>query len=297
MSNSQSKLQSFQSDEFNRSSHKRQSSLPIVRHLQPISVPDNKCLPEQLHCQTQVPEIGVFASKMVHEIRNSLASILITLDHCKKLELEPSSQARLDLALESSHHLNNLANEALCCLKPQVIQLEWVNIKPFCQSILDEVAVSPVAQDRSITLESDSTAIWVEVAPDQFKQAWVHLLQNALEAIAPNQSVICSLQASQNEVSLEVRNMTNSVAPETIQQWNQPFYSTKIDGVGLGLIIAQQIIEAHGGQLSLFSDHPQMICASVTLPLRSRLEPVGDRAQASSPRRRTFRSSSTLVHQ
>ena len=286
--------QSSQSSEFELSAHSQKASVPSIRCLQSASSLEKQFLPEQIHCQTQIPEIGVFTSKMVHEIRNSLASILITLDHCKKLDLEPSSQARIDLALESSHHLNNLANEALCCLKPQVIQLEWIDITQFCQSIVDELSLSSLALERSITFESDnSAAIWVEVAPDQFKQAWVHLLQNALEAIAPNQSVICSIQASQSELSLEVRNMTTSVAPETIQQWYQPFYSTKVDGVGLGLIIAQQIVEAHGGKLSLFSDRPQLVCASVTLPLRSHLGPVGDRPNVSLPRRGTRRRSST----
>ena len=223
--------------------------------------------PNHLNHQKRLAEIGQCSAEMLHEICNTVASILITLDHFQTLDLAPASQQRLDLGLEATHQLCKLSRSVLGHVQPQCIAFQWIDLKSLAQSLLAEMAMLPIAQGRFLKFECNEVAIVAQVDPGQFQQALFNLLSNSLEAIQPGQTVFCTLRKSESQVIVEIRNQVDSVAPAILQQWSQPFYSTKLDGTGLGLMITQKLIEDHGGRLEIVPDTPGMVMVSATLPL------------------------------
>ena len=231
------------------------------------------CTKKYFSCHNRLTEFSNLSTGMVHEIRNSLTSVLITLEHFETLELGKSSQARLKIALAESHHLKTLASGILDYSRLQALKLEWVELNQFTRAILTEMSISSVAKGRQLNFECDSESILAQVDLGQYRQALVQLLTNAIEAIQPGQTVFCTLQQQVSQIRFEIRNVTHSVAPSEIKQWMQPFYSTKENGAGLGLMLAKRCIEAHGGKLEINSDRPQVICVALLIPLQEETSP------------------------
>ncbi len=106
----------------------------------------------------------------------------------------------------------------------------------------------------------------VEADPDQLEQALINLLKNAVEASLPEAgTVVLRATRSEHEVRIEV--LDDGLGLAGSDNLFVPFFTTKPGGSGIGLVLARQIVEAHGGQLALENrDDARGCIASVRLP-------------------------------
>jgi len=88
----------------------------------------------------------------------------------------------------------------------------------------------------------------------QIQQVLLNLVVNALDAMSsvpgPNRSVIVRASRDDGFVRVSVRDSGHGFDPKDIGRIFQPFYTTKPDGLGIGLAISRSIIHAHGGELT-----------------------------------------------
>jgi two-component system, LuxR family, sensor kinase FixL len=105
----------------------------------------------------------------------------------------------------------------------------------------------------------------------QLQQVMINLIVNAIEAMGtserPRELTIVSGRGRANEVFVEVRDTGPGLDPEKLDLLFQSFYTTKLDGIGMGLAISRSIIEAHGGQLSAAPNKPRGALFRLTLPV------------------------------
>jgi signal transduction histidine kinase len=105
----------------------------------------------------------------------------------------------------------------------------------------------------------------------QLQQVIMNLLVNGIQAMAsvddrPHELLIRSRAHNSEQVLVEVRDSGVGVDPEHIEQLFKPFFTTKADGMGMGLSICRSIIEAHGGRIwASHNDGPGTIL-QFTLP-------------------------------
>ena len=107
----------------------------------------------------------------------------------------------------------------------------------------------------------------LEVDPDQLEQALINLVKNAVEAALPERGEV-SIQASleHGQAVLSVRDTGLGLSGS--DNLFVPFFTTKPGGSGIGLVLAQQIVEGHGGQLSLSNREDRRGCiAQIRLPV------------------------------
>jgi len=100
--------------------------------------------------------------------------------------------------------------------------------------------------------------------PGQLEQMILNLLGNAIEAAGPGGSV-CVRMGQGDAVWLEVWDSGNGILPEVAARLFEPFTTGKPEGLGLGLALSRQIVEAHGGRIRWFRDNGQT-CFRVDLP-------------------------------
>jgi PAS domain S-box-containing protein len=148
-----------------------------------------------------------------------------------------------------------------------------------------ELAVATLVEDAAALvkreLDSASVQLRIDVPPDlpallgdriQLQQVLVNLMINAVHAMTshPGQRVLCvaATRPAAGTIQVEVRDTGPGISPEHLQKLFAPFFSTKRDGMGMGLAICRTTAGAHGGHLSVESEPGRGAVFCLTLPAR-----------------------------
>lgn len=155
--------------------------------------------------------------------------------------------------------------------KPPV-NLVPLAVEPLIQELVDELIL--LADDRQITLRFESQPVPFVLGDAQWlKQALINLLDNALRYTPSGGSVIVRLQAVGQEVAVAVEDTGHGIEPENIPHLFERFYRTDwarakdSAGTGLGLPIVKEIMDAHGGSISVVSQVDKGSIFTLRLPV------------------------------
>ena len=103
--------------------------------------------------------------------------------------------------------------------------------------------------------------------PRRLKEALINLVANAIEATPAGGEVAVEVWRADEEVEIVVRDTGRGMAAETLRRIGTPFFTTRDDGTGLGVVLARSVIAQHGGSLRYESEPGKGTRVSVTLPL------------------------------
>lgn len=205
----------------------------------------------QLVENTRLATIGQFASGIVHEIRNPLATISLALEHIKGLEQLPQGgRKRADLAGAEVIRLERLLADILLYAKPLALERSAVDLVELVKETV--AAESTEAAEFQTRLTPCPT---VAADADRLRQVLINLLRNAQQA-SPAGSPIrvrCGPQGT-DRVEVEIANGGEPIPDEALERVFEPFFTSKTRGTGLGLPIVRRIVSAHGGEIMLESD-------------------------------------------
>ncbi len=213
--------------------------------------------------------IGEFTAMIVHELRNPLATVELGLRYAYRKLSETDDPERLAIALSESARLKHLLNEILLYAKPQELKRSQLNLTRFLQDLLPQLRDMPEACDRHITLTSDRPDVEIVGDVDKLTQVFINLIRNAVEAIAPHQTVRCEITAAAqpDQICVHIHNGGDPIPAEILPKLTTPFCSTKPSGTGLGLAIVKRIVIAHGGDLAIASNSETGTTISVCLAI------------------------------
>jgi len=218
--------------------------------------------------QERLAAIGEFAATIVHEIRNPLTTMLLGLKYFQKTILTESAQERLSLALGEASRLERLLHEILLYAKPQVLQLCELDVNEFIHELLPPIREMPEAVERQIEFIPASPAVKILGDKDKLKQVFINIVRNACEAVPAGDIVRWEVDCSHTDkVYIHIHNGGDPIPPEVLVKLSQPFFSTKSSGTGLGLAITKRIVNAHNGELFIYSDLTRGTTVSVKLPV------------------------------
>jgi len=122
-------------------------------------------------------------------------------------------------------------------------------------------------EQRLAVSVADAPPLHVNADPDQIEQALINLIKNAADATLPlREGVRARWRAERDVAHIEIEDDGPGLG--TTENLFTPFYTTKPGGSGIGLVLARQISEAHGGSLTLESRKAARGCvAHLTLPI------------------------------
>lgn len=163
--------------------------------------------------------------------------------------------------MEGVDRLNQWVRHLLFALKPITPTLVPADLNRVVAQALG--VVRPTLERRRIRVELNLAEALPLVPLDDgyFEQAFIALLTNACEA-TPQEGRIGIVSRLMREgqrptgVAVELTDNGEGIPPGVLQQVFVPYFTTKSDGVGLGLTMAQKIVSAHGGSLTV-SNHPE----------------------------------------
>jgi two-component system sensor kinase FixL len=215
--------------------------------------------------------IGHMSTGLAHESRNALQRIQACAEMLE-LEVEGNTEA-LDLVrriFNAQDHMHRLFDEVRGYAAPIKLDRAMSPLTSIWREAWE--LLGPQRKDRHATLCEDVGGIDPVCYVDHFRlvQVFRNLLENSLAACEdPVEIVILgedALEDDQPIICVTVRDNGPGFHPEQRQRVFQPFYTTKTKGTGLGMSIAQRIVEAHGGSMSLGDNTTPGAEVRITLP-------------------------------
>ena len=232
---------------------------------------------EQLAHVTRVSTMGELATSLAHELNQPLTAILSNAQAAQRfLDAKPADLGEVREILEDIVTDNSRAGEVIrrmrALVKKEQLEFAPINIAGVIGDVVQLVHSDGIL--RNIRVETDCQDGLPSARGDrvQLQQVVLNLLVNAFDAMqdAPARERKVVVRAESNgagTVMISVRDQGTGLASDTLNKVFQPFYTTKREGLGMGLTISRSIIESHGGRLWAESNADRGATFYFTVPI------------------------------
>jgi PAS domain S-box-containing protein len=216
--------------------------------------------------------LGRLAAGVSHEIRNPLGAIFLHVDLLEEELQQPSSESPAQIAQALSEirtqmaRLDELVQDYLSLVRVSNIELQPHDLGSSIQAWSAEIEAQAAARSITFQLEGAENLGRVVLHAGTLRRAVLNLLQNALDAMPNGGTLSIACQSTATQVQLRVQDTGSGIPAERLGRIFEPLYTTKPEGTGLGLYIVQEIIAAHGGQITVQSVEHQGTTFIITLP-------------------------------
>jgi len=222
--------------------------------------------------------LGMLAAGVAHEIRNPLVSVRTFIQLLpERLSDEEFRTTFRDLALAEIERICALINDLLAFARPPA-QRESTDLNELAAQIIRLLDAEARKRDVAVVCRGDATLPRVVVDDAQVKQVLMNVILNAIEACEPHGSVVVVTRTEESRgerwCAVIVADSGSGIAPEHVEQIFDPFFTTKNEGSGLGLFIARQIVDEHGGYITTASRPGGGTEFAVHFPLAARVADV-----------------------
>jgi PAS domain S-box-containing protein len=220
--------------------------------------------------------ITLLAASVAHEIGNPLNSLNIHLQLMEReLKKLPTAQGErlgedLRVARDEIARLDQIINQFLHAIRPTQPELQPTNVNEVVAETL--TLMERELGDRDILVERELAAGLPRILLDraQLKQAFYNIIKNALQAMRSGGILRIRTEADDTHVSISFVDSGHGIAPEQIGQLFEPYFTTKQNGTGLGLMIVQRIVREHGGTIEVESDKGRGTTFRIKLPIHEK---------------------------
>ena len=207
----------------------------------------------------RVTSLGVLTASIAHEVNQPLAGIITNASTC--LRMLGANPPDVDGARETARRTirdGNRASDVITRLRAlfskKEFSLESVDLNEATREVI--TLSRSELQRNGVVLESELADDLPNVTGDrvQLQQVILNLLRNASDAMVdvhdrPRQLLVKTEQGDGDRVRLTVRDVGIGVDPQVVDKLFDAFYTTKSDGMGIGLSVSRSIIERHHGRL------------------------------------------------
>jgi signal transduction histidine kinase len=213
---------------------------------------------EQLLAAARLATSAELAAGLGHEVNNALTPILgIAQLALRRTDLPADLRADLETLCNSAQRIRDIVNgfsqmtteEGLPASTPR-------SINQLVEAALESFEWRLQRQGITAYLHLAEDLPPIAGNPWQLRQALLNILQNAVEAMPNGGSLTITTSAYQNGIRIIIQDSGAGIAPEHLHRVFEPGYTTKIEGgrirgLGLGLFVTYNIIQAHGGTIQV----------------------------------------------
>lgn len=246
----------------------------VFRDLSPV-----KSLEERLRKGERLASLGVLAAGMAHEIKNPLGGIRGAAQLLDG-ELEEESRLReyTNVMLREVLRVNNIVQGLLDFARPMELKLVQVNLHQLLDRVLSLVQMEDPKRNVRYVKSYDPSLPPLLADSDQLIQVLLNLVRNGIDAMEGKGNLtlttrmlpgyrVDGLRGKQGMIAVDVEDSGCGIEPEEIGRIFDPFYTSKPQGVGLGLALCHRIVEEHGGKIDATSTPGKGTRMRVALPI------------------------------
>ena len=214
---------------------------------------------DQLAHMARVTSVGELAASIAHEVNQPLAAVVTSGDAgLRWISQNPPNIDETRNAMKEMVRQGHRASEVISTIRALVRksppQISSVSVNQLIEQVLALTRHQVAEHEVRVRSELETGLAPVLADSVQLQQVLVNLMLNAVEATCatkqgPKEMVLTSRHHGTKEIVVSVRDSGSGIHPQQVDRLFHPFFTTKANGMGLGLAISRSIIEAHGGRL------------------------------------------------
>lgn len=234
----------------------------------------------------QLAAVGRFSAGLAHEIRNPLTSLSGSIQVLARgLKLEDSYKKLMEIVIKETDRLNNILSDFLNYTQPKKNNDTIVDVTQLIQDVITLLKnKEDLSSEKQVVFKRTTEHLILNGDEEQIKQVVWNLCINALEAMSRGTLTLSlrevpsfkrgEFKTSHGGMVLEVQDEGTGITPDQINNIYDPFFSTKKNGVGLGLATVYQIVNRNGGVMDVKSVFGEGTLFTVFLPDQESVKPV-----------------------
>jgi len=230
---------------------------------------------------TRVATLGEMSASIAHEVNQPLAAAVTSANACLRwLNAEKLEEARRSASrvIAEVHRASEIIGRIRSLAKKAPPQKHWLDVN---ETIHEVIALArSETQRNNIALEIQLSEHVPVILADrvELQQVILNLMMNAIEAMSglsdgPRELLVRSGTDESKHVVISVQDSGPGFDSESLEHLFDAFYTTKPQGLGMGLAISRSIIDAHGGRLWATANTPCGAVFQFTLPIGSGNQP------------------------
>jgi len=222
--------------------------------------------------------VGQATTQVAHEIRNPLGSIRLGVSMLRDSVSDKDALNTIELVERGIKHLNKLVVDVTQFSRQKALERTRVDLRDSLERSIDLVSERIREKNATVDRKFSDASIVGQWDADQLRQVFVNVIANAVDASPENAIVKISTQtlivdtdgdaaASKTYARVIIEDRGKGMDEATRDRIFEPFFSTKKRGTGLGLAIVKQIVEHHGGRISVASEPGSGSRFTIDLPI------------------------------
>ncbi len=220
--------------------------------------------------QEKLAMLGEMTAMIAHELKNPLGVINSSAQYLARGQQTAEIQQEiLAYILDESQHLNETINELLGLAKQRPPHFEQVDITRQLTDFIKHWSQNIDHNPRvSLELQIDKYLPPLYADSRQLNQVFFNLIRNSEEMMPDGGTILLHVEGDTNMLTISILDNGPGISEEIKGKLFKNFFTTKDNGVGLGLVICRQIIQAHNGTIELQNRPEGGAAVIITLPFK-----------------------------
>ena len=217
--------------------------------------------------------LGAMSASLGHELNQPLTAILanaqIAKEGINKGLLKPFQlQNILEKIIHNTRRANLIIERIRGFIRPAALEIDLVQVGKLVRDTAKYIKGDALIHRVAIVFDLDERELYVKGDAIQLSQVLLNVYRNAIEVLQHEKlrKLIISVELIKDLIIITISDTGPGFSEEELRRVGEPFYSTKADGLGLGLSISKSIIDQHGGEFLISNNENGGACFKICLP-------------------------------
>ena len=226
---------------------------------------------EWLSLQTEkLAAAGRLVRTLAHEVRNPLNNITLSAEQLQLETQDETSLHYLDVIRRNSVRISNIITELLNSSRQTEIEVQVASLQDLLNDVLSDAADSMSLKEVSLVKSEHPSPLLILTDRDKLKIAFMNVIVNAIEAMdetRKERKLTLKISETNKFGVVEITDTGAGIPAESMGRLFEPYYTSKRNGMGLGLASTLNIIQSHKGFIDVHTNEGEGTSFIINLPL------------------------------